>query len=284
LPEELASAEALRERIRAARAKLKPGARINLTDGDVRLMKGRGGYVAGYNAQAMVVPLEASRAGRTGMLMTATRVTDAPDDHGQLVPMLDQAAATIGRRAAVTLADGGYHSGPNLTATHGQCLVMPDGQRRTLTQPYHKDHFAYDATTDTSTCPAGEALTFRGIKHQVDRVDRAPAAACRACPALGMCTTDRRQGRSLEVSPDEAALRAHRTWMATETAQTLYRRRKGLIEPVFGIVKEQQRTRRFLLRGLVAVEAEWSLVAATFNLRTLAGIWHHQPQPGGRPA
>ena len=32
--------------------------RINLTDPDARLMKGRQGIVAGYNAQAMVSPTE----------------------------------------------------------------------------------------------------------------------------------------------------------------------------------------------------------------------------------
>jgi len=35
------------------------------------------------------------------------------------------------------------------------------------------------------------------------------------------------------VSPEEAALRAHRIWMVTEEAPTLYRRRKEVIEPVF---------------------------------------------------
>ena len=43
--------------------------RINLTDPDARLMKGRQGIVAGYNAQAMA-HLQ-SRRGVTGMLVTA---------------------------------------------------------------------------------------------------------------------------------------------------------------------------------------------------------------------
>ena len=44
--------------------------RINLTDPDARLMKGRQGIVAGYNAQAMVSPTETD-GGATGMLVTA---------------------------------------------------------------------------------------------------------------------------------------------------------------------------------------------------------------------
>ena len=57
LPGELADKEVLREKVRQAMADLgsqKRHKRINLTDRDARLMKGRQGIVAGYNAQAMV--------------------------------------------------------------------------------------------------------------------------------------------------------------------------------------------------------------------------------------
>lgn len=47
------------------------------------------------------------------------------------------------------------------------------------------------------------------------------------------------------------------------------RRRKVSVEPAIGILKEQTGERRFLLRGLKAVQGEWSLLAATFTPRTL---------------
>jgi len=275
LPQELASKEALLERVRQAEAELGQGARINLTDGEAHLMKGRGGYVAGYNAQAVVSPLDEAVAGQSGMLLTAAEVTDDPDDHDQLVPLLAQAAETTGAVAETSLADGGYHSGPNLAATTGQRLVMPEAQGG-LDDPYHKDRFVYDPEQDTSTCPPGQVLTFRGTKQSGERVYRIKGAVCRSCPAFGVCTTNRRQGRLLEVSPYEPELRAHRAWMATAEAQALYRRRKELIEPVFGILKDQQAARRLLLRGLDRVRAEWSLLATSFNLRTLARVWQHQ--------
>ena len=54
--------------------------RINLTDPEARLMKGRQGIVAGYSAQAMVSPMETD--GRaTGMLVTAVDVVDAANDN-----------------------------------------------------------------------------------------------------------------------------------------------------------------------------------------------------------
>lgn len=75
------------------------------------------------------------------------------------------------------------------------------------------------------------------------------------------------------VTPNESLLREHRVLMEREEARVLYRMRKQTVEPVFGIVKEQQGARRFLLRGLANVNAEWSLLAAAFNLRSLGKIW-----------
>jgi transposase len=279
LPRALASAQALRERVQQARAGLAPGTRVNLTDGEARLLPSRRGYVAGYNAQAMVSPLVAHAAGRTGMLITAAEVTDAPDDHAQLLPLLDAAAATTGTRAATTLADGGYHSASVLAACQAreQEVLMPEAQRTKLPGPYHKDHFVFDAAMDTYTCPEGQTLTFAGIRQRRGRLPmrayRAGAAICRACPAFGRCTTDGRKGRLIEASARNPVLVAQRALMATARAKTLYTRRKELIEPVFGILKEQQGLRRFLLRGKAQVRAEWRLLAAAFNLRTLARIW-----------
>jgi hypothetical protein len=137
--------------------------------------------------------------------------------------------------------------------------------------------FVYESGTDTFTCPHGHTLTFCGEKHRREsppvRVYRTEADTCRACPAFGVCTTNRRQGRVLEVRREHVALRQHRAWMATEQAQDLSARRKSLVEPVFGILKERLGLRRFQLRGLSAVRAEWNLLAAGFNLRTLARAW-----------
>lgn len=279
LPKELRTKAALLQRVRAAKAELEPGARINLTDPEARLQKGRRGYVAGYNGQAVVSPLDAAVTGGEGMLITAAAVTDEPDDHGQLVPMLEQAASETGRRAAITLADAGYHSGENLQATGDQLILMPEA--RAPTDPYHKAHFAYDQERDVFLCPQGQPLHFSSVIRRKDGQEgwryRATGAVCRACPAFGVCTTDARQGRGIEIGPQEGLLVQHRALMATAEAQQVYARRKELIEPVFGIQKEQQGARRFLLRGREAVESEWRFLAATFNLRTLARLWQERP-------
>ena len=84
-------------------------------------------------------------------------------------------------------------------------------------------------------------------------------------------------GRSLAVGPHDAVLRRHRAWMSTSEAKEAYELRKQLVEPVFRIIKEQMGARRFLLRGLVNVAAEWTALATTFNLRTLWRVWRSRP-------
>ena len=64
--------------------------------------------------------------------------------------------------------------------------------------------------------------------------------------------------------------------MATSAAKEVYKLRKQLVEPVFGIIKEQRAGRRFLLRGLANVAAEWTVLATAFNLRTLWRVWRYR--------
>src|SRR4029450_5144215 len=49
----------------------------------------------------------------------------------------------------------------------------------------------------------------------------------------------------------------------------VYARRKVIVEPVFGQIKEVRGFRRFLLRGLQNIRGEWRLVCLTHNLLKL---------------
>ena len=139
LPRELADKEVLREQVRQAMDDLtsqKRHKRINLTDPDARLMKGRQGIVAGYNAQAMVSPTETD-GGATGMLVTAVDVVDAANDNALLVPMLEQAKETTGAKSQMTLAAAGYFAASHLEecARRDQQVVVSESRQRFLKDP-----------------------------------------------------------------------------------------------------------------------------------------------------
>ena len=139
LPEQLASKEALRQQVRQAMDYLtsqKRHKRINLTDPEARLMKGRQGIVAGYNAQAMVSAMK-TEEGASGMLVTAVDVVDEANDNALLAPMVEQAEETTGTRAQMTLAYAGYFSASHLAECdrRGQQVVVSEARQRFPQRP-----------------------------------------------------------------------------------------------------------------------------------------------------
>ena len=54
--------------------------------------------------------------------------------------------------------------------------------------------------------------------------------------------------------------------LRTATGKLLYAARKHIVEPVFGQIKAARGIRRFLLRGLKKVSAEWQLICLTHNV------------------
>jgi transposase len=62
----------------------------------------------------------------------------------------------------------------------------------------------------------------------------------------------------------------------TPEGRALYARRKVIVEPVFGQIKEARGFRQFLLRGLDNIRGEWRLVCLTHNLLK---IWRYTCAP-----
>lgn len=281
LPEKLRQAQLLHTEVKAAMERLvaEDGLkRVNLTDSDAELMKNRQGIVPGYNIQTVVSPLtvkENERAG--GMLITAVDTVRDADDHHQLINIVEQAEDMIGKKANITVADAGYHSGANLAACaeRNQKVAIPESQEKRLKPACH-DRFRYDASNDSYICPLGKTLKLletRTVIKKVVRVYGGLGSVCRLCSAFGVCTKNRYRGRELLIGPYETTLLEHRVWMATDEAKMVYKHRKELSEPTFGIIKEQMRFRRFLVRGLNNVKAEAILMAAAFNMRVLYRVW-----------
>jgi hypothetical protein len=68
---------------------------------------------------------------------------------------------------------------------------------------------------------------------------------------------------------DGGAYAHMRRVLSTEHGGELYRKRQGMIEPVFGQTKFNRRIDRFQRRGRSAARSEWRLITATHNLLKL---------------
>jgi transposase len=76
-------------------------------------------------------------------------------------------------------------------------------------------------------------------------------------------------GKNWIRDPEHQRMRAK---LRRRTGRDIYRRRQAVVEPVFGILKEQRGMRKFRRRGLAAVTTEWTLAATAYNItRILRG-------------
>lgn len=253
---------------------------VSTSDPEAILVRGRQGLVVGYNAQVV--------ADGQAQIVVAADVVACSADTRQLQPMVAQAEANTGQRAQAVLADGGYHSADNVRtmAEQAQPFYAPDPQLRREHDapgqwPYHKSCFRYEAERDVVICPQGQELLYARTQQRdhgrVVEMRIYRGHNCRTCPAFGpgQCTQNR-QGRHVALYGHEQALLEHRETMAQPAVKAVYRRRKAIVEPVFGQIKEQLGARRFLLRGLTNVQGEWNLLCSVHNLLKL---WRHWWQP-----
>lgn len=86
-------------------------------------------------------------------------------------------------------------------------------------------------------------------------------------------------GREGKPSPVTVKARPATVRMAkrvqSKRGDRLYRKRKAIVEPVFGLIKRVLGFRAFSLRSLTKVSGEWSLVCTALNLRRMSNkvVW-----------
>jgi hypothetical protein len=114
-----------------AAGKPKPQAQRNFTDPSSHILKGSGGWVQGYNAQAAV--------DGEHQVIVAIGVSNQPSDAVHLLPMLERIQANTGRLPEALIADAGYCSTANLEACEDRKIMptSPPVGSSTATGPSH---------------------------------------------------------------------------------------------------------------------------------------------------
>lgn len=207
--------------------------KLNLSDSDSRLMKDGASGAIVQSYNAQAVVDEQRQ------IIVAAEVTNECNDKGQLAPMAQRMNEHL----------------QALAETPEQSVEAPSSvpEQRPSDRP------------TTLLADAGywseEALSAEALKNfdvlvppgsQLPRKrDRAPAA-------------------NAPHTPRAEAMRAR---LKNEADRILYSKRQGLVEPVFGQIKERRGFRRFSLRGLAKVRAEWTLICLTHNLLKLHQVW-----------
>lgn len=273
LPEELEDQMELKKKIESILSEMNDINRQHLhkDDKDARMMKNGKTSEFCYNSQAVV--------DGDSNLIVAEDVTNAEKDNNMLVPMIENGEENLGALAEETLADGGYYAPEQLIEADVKgigVLVNLDGQiLPKKDNKFHKSNFIYDKEKDVFICPMGKELTFERIKHGPKRRRDIRIYRChhkRVCMESNMCSRDKR-GRSIEKEPYYELLQRQIQKQKNPGNKEILAKRKTIVEPVFGIIKEVLGFRCFTVRGLENVKTQWSLICTTFNLRKLFGVW-----------
>lgn len=269
LPSDLAEREALQEKIKEGLEQLAEDGRQHYhpVEPEARRMKVGQTNRYAYNAQAVADEKE-------GIIVACENTRDE-NDHGQLVPMIEQARENLSvtDQKITTVADTGYSGGPDLQAAKDKGFeVLAQPKEGNKDNPYSVQHFKYDPQAKTVTCPKGVQLDHQGHTEkrgfQVERY----RCRCRDCPVISQCTKDTK-GRLIEIWPYEPVVQAMRRCLEEPSNKEKLKRRGGIIELRFGHIKQHAGFRRWTVWGLEGVKTQWALLCAVSNLRVLYRNW-----------
>jgi transposase len=270
LPESLADKKALREKVRSGLQQMEQIQREHFHphEPQARRMGCDGKNRFGYNAQAV--------ADHQAGVIVAAEVVNQENDTGLVVPLVAQARQNCGRQAAVTVADTGYGSGADIeqaAANALNLLVRPLGDAAAEDKPYHAHHFSYEPQRGSVVCPQGKELEFARHMRQKGQMVQVYRCDLKDCPVRSVCTKDQRGRRFVEIWPHTLAVQRMRRKAKEPASAAQLRKRGQIIERVFGQIKQHDGFRRWTVRGLEGVNAQWAMICCAINLRTLFKNW-----------
>ena len=271
LPKDLQDRETLREKIRKAREELKANERtkINIQEPEARIMRTMGGKRdTGYNGQAAVDSKE--------RIIVGEELINEENDLHMLVPMIEKVKATTGITPARTVADQGYGSGEQLSEAEKRGYeVLTNLKKPDTDNPYSTDRFKYSSDKDILICPEGKELKYENSSfYHKSRaiVKRYKCISYKDCKVRWLCSKDV-NGRRVKVTPYIDAINRQRKQHEIEENKRTLKKRKEIVETVFGWIKNIDNFRRFTVKGLENSKVQWSMICATINLRTIYKNW-----------
>lgn len=245
--------------------------RVSSSDPEARVMKqNQGGFAPSYNVQITADTQQG--------FIVDSEVTQAGNDFQQLLPAVERLEERCGKAPGQVLVDSGYISRDNVEEMAQRevdllgSLADDKSKRGERDQDrYPNSMFVYNAEQDHYVCPAGKILSYEGrqnkdgmqqFKYKAQRKD------CQKCPLkMRCCPENKKHGRSVTRSQEGPAMIAFRAKMATEAAQTEYRKRGAIAEFRNLWIKAKLGLRQFHVRGLEKVRCEMLWACLTHNLQ-----------------
>jgi len=284
LPDELAfkqqrleTIQNAKEALEAREEALNPGKeidgkkQISFADFDARIMGKKGSFNYSYNPQLSV--------DSDFQVIVGQHVSQNANDQKEVEAGLKSIQESTGKLPEKMSLDNGYFSGENLKAleeSEVDAYIATDRHDKKHSEPLEeskrnliKSDFCYDEEQNCFHCPKGHTLKLKNQGTGSKRLYQGDIEVCASCPLFSRCSQSKRgEARTITSDKHEGLRNAMRIKMEQEDAKEIYKRRKVIVEPVFGQIKNGG-FRGFSLRGTKKVAGEFSLVCAAHNIKKM---------------
>jgi transposase len=263
-------------------------AQSNITDNESAKMKTSHGVIQGYNGMAL--------ADSKHQVIVYAEAFGSGQEQKLLQPMMKEAALVIEEiglggkyfEGKKVIADTGSFEESNLEYLSGIKVeaYIPDQQFRKRDPRFQdadrhkpagkglfkKEDFIYNQVDNTFICPAGNILKYshyQKFNNTEGRKYISKRSQCQNCSMRKKCVkSEKTRFRTLYVIEkyfnrnysDEM-----KSKIDTEEGRDIYSRRMGIIEPVFGNIKNKGMN-KFTLRTKAKVNIQWMFYAIVHNI------------------
>jgi transposase len=244
---------------------------ISFADTDARIMGKNGNFDYRYNAQ---ISVDADT-----QIIVGQHISQHANDKQEVEPGLVVIKEATGQLPEIMSLDNGYVSGNNLQAlanspvdayfatdkSEKKSKIKLDESERKLV----KADFAYDKTTDSFTCPGKQILTLVNQGKGGTKVYQGDIEICNHCIyQRRCCQSEKGAARTINTDDKEPLRQQMNTKMAQAESKEIYKKRKVIVEPVFGQIKNSG-FRGFSVRGKEKVAGEFSLICIAHNIKKI---------------
>jgi transposase len=244
---------------------------ISFADQEALIMGKKGNFEYSYNGQISV--------DKDNQIIVGEHLSQKANDKQEVELALKEVKETTGELPEKMSLDNGYMSGSNLEAFKGTDIdvyIATDRGEKTdsrsienTSRQINKSDFSYDEAADFFICPAGQRLELKTTGSDGKKIYQANKVECDVCNYKSRCCSSKKgEGRTINTDDKEPLRQEMNKKMEQESSKAIYKKRKEIVEPVFGQIKNSG-FRGFSMRGYAKVKGEFSLVCAVHNIKKL---------------
>ena len=244
---------------------------ISFADKEARIMGKKGSFDYSYNGQISV--------DENNQIIVGQHLTQNANDKQEANPALKEIKETTDDLPDKMSLDNGYMSGDNLETFDDKDIdvyvATGKGEKKNQqsiedsNRNIKKSDFNYDEHRDCFVCPAGYTLNLKSTGSAGKKVYQAAKTACDNCHYKSRCRTSKKgEPRTINSDDKEPLRQKMNEKMEKESSKEIYKKRKQIVEPVFGQIKNSG-FRGFSLRGYEKAGGEFSLVCAVHNFKKI---------------